>query len=328
MLREGVDLFRLGLQPATAARILRQLAAERARPHLKWKRVALQPLINYDFFSFLYRRYRPEVATWHTNHAAHYMHHYWRAWDDAGFLHRSPPEEKLQFGAAVPHGYEVCDELLGRFMRLVDDDTVLVLASSMGQKPYVAEMFPKGRHVVRFKDIGRLLHILGARGVAEVVPIMVPQINIKIPDAAERARVMDLLGNSYRVGAEPRGAISFTETGDIVTVSPVGLAEREVDVRYHFPGAPNARAEGHAIDELFAVDAPTAKQGMHDPRGLVVFWGAGVERGLELDDVGPLDIAPTLLALAGVPVPPEMQGRVLSEIWGVRPRLGARAARA
>lgn len=314
MIAQGAELFKLGLKPATCARIARQLVEERFNKHIGWKRVSLQPLINYDFFAETYRRFQPEFATWHTNHAAHYMHHYWRAYDDSEFLVRSSPEEKARYGGAVEYGYEVCDELLGRFMKLVGDDTVLVLASSMGQQPYVSERFPKGRIVVRFKNLQRILEIFGAQGVAEVVPTMVPQFNVKIPDPVERARVRKLFETARRAGHEAGAAISVEETDQILTVTPAGLAESG-QPRYYFDGAPNADANGYDVNELFAMDTPTPKQGYHHPTGLLVLWGQGIRQGLEIKESSNLDVAPTLLSLLDIPVPSVMTGRALSEAW-------------
>jgi hypothetical protein len=326
MAREAFDVFRLGLSAATAGRIVQQLAIERARPHMRWKRVGLQPLINYDVFATVYRRYQPDFATWHTNHAAHFMHHYWRAMDDSKFTSPSTPEEKIKYGEAVEYGYDLCDELLGRFMRLVDDNTVIVVASSMGQKPYVHEMFPEGKLAVRFKDVSQILALVGARGVTNVVPTMLPQYNVTIADAAERARVRDLLRAARCQGGIHPDAIHVEETGDILTLTPRGLARRE-GVRYTFPGAPNARAEGYELDELFACDAPTPKEGMHDPRGMVVFYGPGIRRGLEITSVSPLDLLPTMLSILDVPAPRALPGRVLSEIGQIAPA-GAGSIRA
>ena len=84
-LRAGFELIRLGLRPSTCVRIATQLIRERISPYRNWRRVSLQPLLNFDFFEKLYRSERPDFATWHSNHAAHYMHHYWRAWDDTKF---------------------------------------------------------------------------------------------------------------------------------------------------------------------------------------------------------------------------------------------------
>src|SRR5712691_11104333 len=49
----------------------RQLAHERLNPKARWRRVALQPAVNLDFFSRLYRQMQPEFASFHTNHVAH-----------------------------------------------------------------------------------------------------------------------------------------------------------------------------------------------------------------------------------------------------------------
>ena len=314
-------LFKLGLKPATCARALRQLLLERVQPHERWRRISLQPLVNMDVFEWLYSRHRPDYATFHTNHAAHYMHHYWRAYDDSQFLVRSPAEEKRKYGAAVEYGYEVVDELLGRFHELADEDTVLVLASSMGQQPYVKDEFPDGRVVLRFKDVRKVLDLVGATGVTEIVPTMVPQFNVRIPDAQARARTRDRLSAALRDGVPTPIAISVEEIGEILVLTPRGLAD-PVGVRFRFPGSPDAKPEGYALDELFICDTPTNKQGCHHPRGILVFHGAGVPRGQELQGVSPLDIAPTMLALMGLPVPKAMKGRVLSELWGAPPAQG------
>jgi predicted AlkP superfamily phosphohydrolase/phosphomutase len=318
VIKQGIDLLRFGLRPETCLRIAKQLIHERLDKHVKWRRPALQPLVNYDFFAHMYRRFRPDYATFHTNHAAHYMHHYWRAYDDSQFLAKSPPDEKKHLGGAVEYGYELCDELLGRFMKLADSDTVVVLATSMGQKPYVKDNFPTGRFVARFKDVRKILELCGAKTVTEIVHVMNPQVNVKIPDAAERRQVMEHCSRVRRqIGGGPRTeTIYVVEVGDILTITPGGLADGDTaQVRYFFDGAPGARTEGYAFDELFALDAPSAKQGMHDPRGLVILHGPGIRPGVELTGAGPLDIAPTILSLLGIAIPASMPGRPLVEAW-------------
>jgi hypothetical protein len=314
MLKEGAAIFRLGLRAGTAVRIVQQLALERLRPYMKWKRVSLQPLINYDLFAHLYEQYRPDYATFHTNHAAHYMHHYWRAMDDSRFPSRASAEEKAHYGGAVEYGYRICDELLGRFLASVDERTILVLTSSMGQQPYVNDLYPEGKIPVRFRDVRALLDIVGAQGVTEIVPTMVPQYNVRISDPVERGRVRDLLRAIRCEGGAHAKALSVEEVGPDLTLSPYGLAQRGNDVRYFFTGCANARPGGYPLEELFVCDAPTPKEGMHHPRGVLMFHGPGVPAGLEITNVSPLDIAPTILHLLGVPVPGVMQGRVLTEI--------------
>src|SRR5262249_9554023 len=60
--RLGAKLLALGLGARTAARVARQLAIERVNPESRWRRVALQPMVNCEFLSRLYRRYTPPFS--------------------------------------------------------------------------------------------------------------------------------------------------------------------------------------------------------------------------------------------------------------------------
>lgn len=317
MAKQGVDLLKLGLKPETCAKIALQLATERVRPHQHWKRVTLQPYLNYDFFSGMYEKYRPDFATWHSNHCAHFQHHYWRAWDDSGFSVKATDEERKKFGGAMEYGYRVLDELLGRFAALVDDDTVIAIVSALGQKPYSSELYPEGKVCVKFKDVRQVLDIVGAKGISDVVPVMDPQWNVKIPDATERARVRAALLAVRRESSPTPDAITVDEVGEILTITPRGLAKLDGNTRYTFPIEGGAD-RSFVFDELFRGYGDTPKEGMHDPKGMLLLHGPGIERGLFIENTTDLDIAPTVLSLMGIPVPEVMTGRVLGEAWGDR----------
>jgi predicted AlkP superfamily phosphohydrolase/phosphomutase len=313
-LQAGTKLLRSGLKFSTCMKIAGQLVNERVASQNRWRRVALQPLLNFDVFSKLYREQRPDFATWHSNHAAHYMHHYWRAWDDSGFMEKASQKERDAYGEAVPYGYRICDELIGRAMNLIDDETVLVVASSMGQQPYVSEKYQKGKIIVRIKDIEKLLTVVGRSGIEKVVPTMVPQWNLTVPDADKRHQLKAQFGGITRSsGGAREPGFSVSEVGDCLTITPFGLAQAASDVTYTFPETPERPQVAYPLEQLFATDAPTVKQGMHHIDGLLSFFGAGIKRGEKLPQCTNLDVAPTLLSLMGIPVPPAMEGRVLSE---------------
>lgn len=315
VVRRALELVRLGLRPSTCFALAMQIVRERLSPHARWRRVGLQPLVNLDLFEAAYRRHAPDFATFHSNHAAHYMHHYWRAHDDASFLVRATAAEKRRYGQAVTHGYEICDRILARFLRLAGDDAVVVVASSMGQKPYVTPEFAEGRLCVRFQDVRRVLEIVGADGVTCASPAMVPQWNLVVSERSKRERLRRLFERAEARGGTRPAAFAVEERGEMLTITPLGHARIDPGLRYVFPGAPGAAPGGHAFDELFVVDAPTPKEGMHDPRGVLMMWGGGIRRGLRIEGTTNLDIAPTLLALLGVRRPVQMKGRVLAEAW-------------
>ncbi len=106
--RLAAQLVKLGLGLGALAQIGRQLAAERLNPKTRWKRVALQPLVNFMFFSKLYKQHRPQFATFHTNHVAHYQHTYWKAMQPDKFRpletsrRRSPPMVRRSSTAMSP----------------------------------------------------------------------------------------------------------------------------------------------------------------------------------------------------------------------------------
>lgn len=54
--------------------------------------------------------------------------------------------------------------------------------------------------------------------------------------------------------------------------------------------------------------------GVHTMDGILFAYGEGIARGKEVSGARLIDIAPTVLHLAGLPVPNEMDGRVLTEI--------------
>ncbi|MEO5883678.1 MAG: hypothetical protein ABIQ06_14775 [Caldimonas sp.] len=312
--RLGVKLLGLGLRASTCVRAALQLAHERFAPHLRWRRASLQPLLNFDVFEKLYRTQRPDFATWHSNHAAHYMHHYWRAWDDSEFAVKSPPVERQQYGDAVPFGYRICDELLGRAFALIDDDTVLVVASSMGQQPYASEKYLEGKIVVRLKRIEALLELIGGHGVQEATPTMVPQWNLVIPEATRRLSIRRQLEGVRRlVGGVAEAGFAVSEVGTTLTITPLGLPRLTTGIQYVFPATSDLAESRHELEELFATDTPTVKQGMHHVDGILAFFGKRIKCGVHLAPCSNLDVAPTMLQMMGLDPPKVMEGRVLHE---------------
>jgi predicted AlkP superfamily phosphohydrolase/phosphomutase len=65
--------------------------------------------------------------------------------------------------------------------------------------------------------------------------------------------------------------------------------------------------------------------GTHRMNGVVALWGPGVRPGYELRGAQIVDLAPTILAMLGVDIPRDMDGRVLDEAFvegAIEPRWG------
>ena len=66
-------------------------------------------------------------------------------------------------------------------------------------------------------------------------------------------------------------------------------------------------------------------QHRHGPDGVLLLHGPGVRRGHRLEGSHVLDVVPTLLALLGLPVPDDAEGRVLDDAFEAPPSAGSRA---
>lgn len=310
-------LLRLGLRPSTIAELASFLVRSRLRPHRAWEKVSLQPLINLDVFEAAYRRHRPDFATFHTNHVAHYMHRYWRAFDPSSFRAKPSPEESRRYGEAIPFGYRSADRLLGRLVRLAGPDTVVVLASGLGQRPYDAPEYGEGRKVVRIRDIGMILDLCDLRGHAEAISMMAPQWNLRVPDPARRSRAEAVLRGAW-AGDPDTKLFAVEVVGDTINfnVSQKIQARLGPDSPCEFPEVGGRR---FAFHQLCATQDATPKEGYHDRPGMLVMRGPGIRPGALIGECTDLDLAPTILHILGLPVPSYMRGRVLEEAFEKTP---------
>lgn len=312
-LRLGARLLKLGLSASTVNKIARQLVRERQHPESQWRRVALQPLVNYDFFSNLYRRHRPDFATFHTNHVAHYMHTYWKAMQPDVFPQETSDEEKREYGDAIGYGYRTADALLGKMMRLMDDQTILVVASSMGQRPFVTSL-KKGKRIGQLRSLDRLVEILGAQGRVRALSTMSDQFNLYPDSPSTKDFVLGNLKSAY-VDLPDRRMFYVDTVENSITVTLQHHDQTSEESRCVFPHL--EQDNSYRFEDL-VYGTGLVKSGCHDPKGMMMIYGSGIQAGGHIADCTNLDIAPTLLTLLGLEVPEEMTGRVLSEAFETR----------
>jgi hypothetical protein len=312
--RLGAKLMKLGLSPQTIARITRQLARERVKPETRWRRVALQPFVNFDFFRRLYRAHQPEFASFHTNHVAHYQHTYWKAMQPEIFPQATSPEEKLNYGGAIEHGYRTADELLRRMIQLLDGNTVMVVASSMGQKPFISSL-KKGKRIGQLRSLDRLVDILDARGRVRALSTMSDQFNL-YPETREIGEALVSRLRAAYIDVPERPMFSVDTVEDSITVTLRHYDEATEESRCIFPH--RTENESFRFEDLVH-GTGMVKSGCHDPQGMMLFYGPGIRRGAHVKDSTTLDIAPTLLTMLDLPVPSLMRGRVLDEVFSEQP---------
>ncbi len=114
---------------------------------------------------------------------------------------------------------------------------------------------------------------------------------------------------------------------------PVHIARKEnVYSGLYLGNAPDSiMAMDHYQTEVMAemgygqlFDQNPDRNGTHTPEGLFIARGPAIPAGIQFD-AGLMDVAPTILHIAGVPVSAESDGRVLTELFDDESELGNRS---
>jgi hypothetical protein len=101
----------------------------------------------------------------------------------------------------------------------------------------------------------------------------------------------------------------YTESvGNAVTGTLIRADSISEDSRLVFPLTPSQPSVRYG-DLVYMTGH--VKSGCHDPKGMIVFYGAGIRPGKQLGNCNNLDIAPTIFNLLGEPVPAGINGQIL-----------------
>ncbi len=98
--------------------------------------------------------------------------------------------------------------------------------------------------------------------------------------------------------------------GEEVTHGP--YARRGPDLHVVFDGYRAIAFPLFATDSRIVTRQIRGDSGCHRLHGLLIAWGAAVRRGRVPEDAHIMDLAPTILHLMGLPVPDDMDGKVLT----------------
>jgi predicted AlkP superfamily phosphohydrolase/phosphomutase len=301
-------LLRSGVRPATFLEIGREILEESRRPHLKWRRACLQPIINYDVFAKLYRQTRPHFSTFFTNHVAYYLHRYWRACFPEQFT-AAPESEVGRYHDTIPYSLRLSDLLIGRVMSLIGDDTVLIVASALGQGPLAEPQNSPQQNVLR--SLHRLIALLGHTEQAHVSGSMTHEHVLVVPAPAARAEIVRQLSEIRQAGGAQARIFNVAVKDDTVCVAFRGEYE-DLEPGIFIP-ALGQTVPAHEIDiARYDVQPMT---GDHTPDGLFVMTGPTVRPGYSLGEFDLRSVAPTILSLLDVAVPPQMQGARLHQAF-------------
>ena len=133
-------MLKNGLKLSTIFAIIKQILNEKIiNKKVFWKRAALLDRVQMDLFKSFYQKNNYDFTTFFANSTAHLQHGYWRYMEPEAFLNKPSDDEINLYSKSVFFGYQNTDRLLKEMMEMVDDDTMLILASALSQQPFIRD---------------------------------------------------------------------------------------------------------------------------------------------------------------------------------------------
>jgi hypothetical protein len=285
-----------GLSVTTVVETIRQLAGERFRPGVAWRRVAILDLLQYDLFRYLNRRHRVRFASLFSNSTAHLQHYFWRDMDPAGFDEPPSKTADRSLRDAIRFGYRSMDRLLGRIVR-DHPGFRLILCTGLSQRPWLETT----KCTYRPNDFSEFLRFAGISEQARVLPVMAERFRIEFDSEEEaEATVRALAGLTCRGAPLMRSEV----TGATVHTG-CAIYDPKAELLAELVTSGDRTTTFGAL--LYRITAMNS--GRHDRHGSL--WIRDGAHRTIAEPIPLTAIAPTVLAYFGIESPPTMRGAAI-----------------
>lgn len=197
-LRLLLAMLRSGVKVSTLARIALQLAAEKANPAARERRVAFQALLFWDIFRAHFDPANPPAfTTFFTNHIASVMHRYWNHIFPEDFPEPARPRQRVHAGT-MDFAVAVLEGILRDVLewRGRNPDLLVLVANSMGQRAILRDKH-EGFELLVQRPL-ELLSLVSPGAEAQQNLAMMPQVSLEL-ESAEMANSVATKINSIRL---------------------------------------------------------------------------------------------------------------------------------
>lgn len=266
------------------------------------RQVALQLLrgrIDRDVFTWSLAEYQPELATFTYYATDGLAHLFWREFQPDAFEEVDPVRVE-KYGDAIPEAYRQADAILGEITELVGERTRVLVVSDHGFQPLKAE---GGKAF-----FAPLTERLQARMRESVGQVDISKLGIKLNVGLVDEAV------TYDEAAAWLGALLDEDGEPFFRVEPVpdnpravGLTLVDEDVTAERIAAGTVGGEPLKL----YVKLTDAFTGEHRSDGIFYAAGPGIPQSRRIAEASLLDIAPTVLAMLGLPPALDLPGEVL-----------------
>lgn len=280
------------------AQVVRQRVKKQAPDDRYWKRATIHTKISAEFFIHLLKKHKPDFSTIHIHLCDALSHRYWKYYEPEKFQGVDARSVRM-YGDVIPDSYIEADRLIGKIMEAAPDSTIVV-ASDHGAEATESMKTAYRLHVENFLTRFDLRD--------KVVPA---NIGLMMFAYFRDNDLMDRIASAI-------GNVRFKNTGESVfevlrEESLLGLRLSQDFWGREIPGSDEidlGEAGECSFADLFTPEKMEVS-GTHRLEGIFAASGAGIRKGAVVEGATIFDITPTLLALSGLPVARDMDGRVL-----------------
>ncbi|MDZ7266538.1 MAG: alkaline phosphatase family protein [candidate division KSB1 bacterium] len=311
-LRRAWQSYRLGVRPLTfldAAWTLARTRLQRDDLEKFYQMRRLGFAVYSDVFRKQVQHYQAELAMYVFTLVDSTSHNYWKFMEPERFQDVPAPEIR-RHGGKIQQAYITVDRMIGRTLAALDrgETNVLVVSDHGFQSVPEAQGRTPDRTVRILPEA--LIELLGWPA-AQVRSFNIRGATFFRHRQEQPAQVAKMHADLTAIHLTPAETPLFAVKPDPYGNLELSLSPAIGDLHGLQVKLPNGRVI--PVERIVAGDLGTIS-GDHHREGILIAAGPAIRRGATLSQASVLDITPTLLALLGLPVGRDMDGRVLTEM--------------
>ncbi|RKF14378.1 hypothetical protein DBZ36_17135 [Alginatibacterium sediminis] len=167
-----------GLSVRTVSMLIQQMLRQIRNAPDQWKKPFLLDCLQFDVFSHVYRKNKPDFATFFSNSTAHFQHKFWRYMEPEAFTLKPSDDEIKQYQNAILSAYQNHDALVGKALDLADSQTSIVISTAISQRPFSELDEVGGKRFYRPYSLKEIPSIFELEHVVDVCPVMSHQFYV------------------------------------------------------------------------------------------------------------------------------------------------------
>ena len=303
--RAGIRCSTLGV---ALRELLRRKLDRRDFRDVQYQVRVLKQRLYGDLFIALCRRYRPAYAFFHNHLIDTSSHIFWQFLEPEKFDGVAPADVE-RFGTRLYDAYREADLTLGRILRLADEHTLVIAASDHGAKAAVNQALEWRIPAIHTERLMKAVGVEKEVSYSNVGFDIMVKPRIETPGSKEKLKALFL-----SITLKEEGVPLFR----ILEHDSSNLWLRLNNTIVEFDGRHiQVNGDTYPLDD-FVKTTGDRTSGIHDGKNaILVMKGPGLKHGVKFSTKAQvLDIVPTILALNGMPVAQDMDGRVLQEALG------------